>query len=298
METIFTRTRLITAQLLLAAALAPGAFADPDQGARPASPSAPPNGGVQRPGRLVSLAPSMTELLFALGAGPRVVGVSDHCDYPPEALALPRVGSFLLPVVESVLALRPDLVVTPPSPGNRNAVEAMMRAGVAVELVREGTLADLRWTIRGLGRRLGLEDQAAGLLERLEAEFARVPSGLGAPRPRVALVLTRRPLVLAGPASYLGELIELAGGENIANGAGGAWPRVGWEFLVASAPEVIIDLSMDGVGSAAALAAWKRHSGLPAVAEARVYAPETGLFARPGPRLGQAVIRLSKMIGR
>ncbi len=239
----------------------------------------------------------MTEILFALGAGTRVVGVSDHCDHPPEVASLPRVGSFLAPVVESVLALRPELVVTPPSPGNRNAVEALLRAGVAVEVVPEGTLADLKRAIGRLGGRLGLEAEAERLLARLAADLAALP-GVGAGRRRrVALVLTRRPLVIAGPASYLGELVELAGGENIASRRTGPWPRVGWEFLMATAPEVIVDLSMAGAGPVAAMSAWQRHSELPAVAAGRVYAPETGLFARPGPRLGEAARRLAGMIG-
>ena len=293
---------------MLAVVLAAGSFAagagtvpgssTAPSGAPAASRTTPLIGGDKAALRLVSLAPSMTEVLFALGAGPYVVGVSDHCDHPPEVAGLPRVGSFLLPVVESVLALEPDLVITPPSPGNRNAVEALIRAGVAVEVVGEGTIADLRYAIARLGSRLAMGPEAGRLLARLDAELAALPgAGTEQSRPRVALVLTRRPLVLAGPDSYLGELIELAGGDNIATAAGGPWPRVAWEFLVASAPEVIIDLSMDGVGSTAALKAWRDHGELPAVAGGRVHAPDTGLYARPGPRLGQAARGLAEMIG-
>src|SRR5207244_9438560 len=143
------------------------------------------------PARIVSLAPSITEIVYALGAGERLVGVCAQCDYPAAVASVPRVGGYLVPSVEVTLAARPDLVIAVPSPGNREAVRAVERAGVRVLVVRDRTLADLWDSIRGIAGALGLP--AAG--ERLVADVTR---RLGEVRARVADLPPRRVLVIVG----------------------------------------------------------------------------------------------------
>jgi iron complex transport system substrate-binding protein len=243
------------------------------------------------PSRVVSLVPAITETLFALGLGSRVVGVSAYCDYPPEASALPKVGSFSEPVAEAIVALHPDLVLTSPSPGNESAVRAIERSGVRVAVVRsDGGIAEVRQSILDVGRVVGSDIEAAGLVEAMDARLAAVRRrAADLERPAVAVVIGREPLVLAGPASYLGELVTLAGGANVADGVGGRWPRVGIEYLVTSAPQVLVDLSFSmgqpgrGVGEA-----WAGSSALPAVASGRVVRDDSSVMLRPGPRLGEA----------
>jgi len=246
------------------------------------------------PQRIVSLTPSVTETLFALGAGRRVVGVSSYCDYPPEVSSLPRVGTFLAPLVEQVIALQPDLVITSPSPGNKTAVEALERAGIGVSVVSEGSAsaADVRAAIRQTAALIDADIEAEALVASLDGTLLAIRAAVAdLPRPKVAVVVGYDPLILAGPQSYLGDLVAIAGGQNVVTDATAKWPRMSWEFLLAAAPEVIIDASSDneGMSEAESLARhWARFDGLPAVRDHRLYGPAGNLLLRPGPRLGDA----------
>lgn len=259
--------------------------------ARPAAADSP---AATPPSRIVSLVPAVTEILFALDLGPRVVGVSTYCDFPPEAAKLPKVGTFSEPVAEAIVALAPDLVLTSPSPGNEAAVRAIARTGVKVSVVHsEGGLEESLGAIREVAAAAGAGPKGEALVSsiegRLEALRARA---VGLPRPRVAVVIGREPLVLAGPASYLGEILTLVGGANVADAIGGRWPRVGLEFLVAAKPEVLIDLAaaMGETASAAEdpAAAWSELKSVPAVASGRVVVDRGSVMLRPGPRLADA----------
>ncbi len=257
----------------------------------------------EAPARIVSLSPGVTETLFALGARRRVVGVSDYCDYPSEVTTLPRVGSFLAPVVEAVIHLQPDLVITSPSPGNKNAVAALERAGLSVKVVEEGSasLAEARATIRAIASAVGLEIEGEALVASIDEILAREQRRVAdLEAVSVAIVVGYEPLVLAGAASYLGELIELVGGRNIASELKGKWPRTGWEFLLAARPEVIIDASAAegrGGGQRALAQRWMRYRDiLPAVAEGRVYGDGAALLLHPGARLGEQAALISRYL--
>lgn len=256
----------------------------------PASASAPEAPG---PARVVSLVPAITETLFALGLGPRLVGVSTYCDYPPPAGDLPKVGTFSSPVAEAIVALAPDLVLTSPSPGNESAVRAIERTGVKVTVVQsEGGLDEARSAMLEVAAAVGQAEAGARLVERIDRRLAAVAAAASSlDRPAVAVVVGREPLVLAGPGSYLGELVTLAGGHNVAEAIGGRWPRAGMEFLVVSAPQVIVDLSVsmgEAPATADLLESWSSLPSLPAVASGRVLADRASIMLRPGPRLAEA----------
>jgi iron complex transport system substrate-binding protein len=242
------------------------------------------------PERVVSLVPSVTETLFALGAGDLVVGVSNQCDYPERVAALPRVGGFLAPVIERVVSLQPDLVITSPSPGNQSGVNAIKAAGIRVLVVRDATLEQLNAAILQVAAAVGRLDEGRKVVDAIDAELEAVRARVaGLPRPPVALVVGHRPLVLAGPAGYLGELLNIAGARNVADEAGGAWPVVDPEFLVASAPEVLFDVGMGSEASSGdPLARWSGWPAMPALLKRRVYASDGDLLLRPGPRVGRA----------
>jgi iron complex transport system substrate-binding protein len=256
---------------------------------------------VTTPARIVSLVPAITETLFALEIGPRVVGVSAYCDHPPETRTLPKVGSFTEPVAETIVALRPDLVLTSPSPGNETTVRAIERTGVRVAVVQsEGGLREARSAILEVARAVGAAAAGEALVARIDARLDVVKqAAANLPRSTAAIVVGREPLVLAGPGSYLGELLALAGGTNVADGLGGRWPRVGMEFLVASRPEVLVDLSV-GMGDAPddedAAKAWASLPSLPAVASGRVLRDHDALMLRPGPRLADAAEALFRAL--
>lgn len=250
-----------------------------------------------KPGRIVSLAPAITETLFALGLGDRVIGVSTYCDYPAAALRLPKVGTFSEPVAEVIVSLKPDLVLTSPSPGNETSVRAIERAGVRVAVVRsEGGLAEARSAMLEVARAVGEEKAGERLVAGIDARLGALQTAAAAlDHPAAAVVIGREPLVLAGPSSYLGELLVLAGGTNITEKLGGRWPRVGIEFLVISAPQVLVDLSvsMEGEsGGGGGAADWQALASVPAVANGRVVTDRDAMMLRPGPRLADAAAAL------
>jgi len=258
-----------------------------------AAAAAPPPAAAASPTRIVSLVPAITETLFAIGLGPRVVGVSAYCDYPAEAAVLPKVGSFTEPVAEVIVSLAPDLVLTSPSPGNETAVKAIERSGVKVAVVQsEGTIREARAAMLEVAQIAGAPEAGRRLVADLDRRLAAVATAAKSlDRPKAAVVVGHEPLVLAGPGSYLGELLTLAGGVNVADEIGGRWPRAGMEFLVVSAPDVLVDLSvsMGETPRAEDLAkAWSSLPSLPAVANGRVVGDRASLMLRPGPRLAEA----------
>ncbi len=245
--------------------------------------------------RIVALAPSVTETLFAVGAGADVVGVSDLSDYPAEAKRIDRVGSYMKPNVEVVVAHRPDVVIAVPSPGNREAVEALVALGLHVVVVEEGpTLADVQAAIRRIGDEAGRSEAGRSLASRIAAEVDAVRRRVaGLPRRRTLLIVGENPLIAAGGENLLDELLTAAGAHNVA-AALGRWPRLSVEFLVSSAPEVIIDSSM-GDESGANLSFYD-GLGLDAVKAKRLYAIRIDEVLRPGPRVGEGLEKLARLV--
>lgn len=246
----------------------------------------------------MSLTPGVTETLFALGVGDRVVGVSRYCDYPPEAVTRPKVGTFLAPVVEAVAALGPDLVLTSPSPGNQEPVAAMQRANLRVVAVPEGSASvqEVLSSIRAIAAIVGAGDASERLIAGIETALAAATAKAdGRPPVATAIVVGHDPLVLAGPQSYLGELLVRTGGSNVAESLGGKWPRASWEILFAKQPQVIVDLSM-GSEAPAVAARWRQLADLPAVKSGRVYFDASLVLLHPGPRLGSQAVLLSRFL--
>jgi iron complex transport system substrate-binding protein len=255
----------------------------------------PPAQPADPPARVVSLAPSATEIVFALGAGERLVGVCAQCDFPPAAARLPRVGGYLAPSVEAVLATRPELVVAVPSPGNREAVRALERAGVRVEVVRDRTLADLWDAIGTLAQVLGVPEAGERLAADVRGRLERVRVRVAGREPRRVLVIVgHNPLVAVGGGTLQDELVTLAGGTNVAADAGAVWPTLALEVVVARAPEVIIDAAMGTEAGAQALFAGL--TTVPAVRDKRiVMLPDDAIF-RAGPRVPEAAAELAAAI--
>lgn len=255
--------------------------------ARPAPGAPPPAGASAR--RIVSLAPSVTEILFALGAGDRVVAVSSTCDRPSEVAALPRVGTWVSPSVEAILALSPDLVVAVPSPGNRDSVLRLRELGLRVEVVGESTLADAWDAMLRIGGWTGRETQARELVDRLHRELDEVRASVAGRKPRRTLfVVGHEPLVVAGEGPFVGEILRLAGGENVAASTARPWPRLSIESVVALSPEVIVDAAMGSEAGEAATSWWSKWASVAAVHDRRVRSPSSDAMLRPGPRLGEA----------
>jgi cobalamin transport system substrate-binding protein len=245
--------------------------------------------------RIVSLAPSVTETLFAVGAGGEVVGTTDLSDFPPEAKAIDRVGSYMKPNVEVVVAHRPDVVIAVPSPGNREPVEALMTLGLRVVMVAEGpSVADVLASIRAIAAEAGREEQGAALAARLAERIDAVRRRCaGLPRRRALMVVGQSPLVAVGDGNLLDELLRAAGAENVAAGLG-QWPRLSVEFLVKTSPDVIVDSSM-GDESGADLSFY-RELGLAAARRGELHAIRLDEILRPGPRLAEGLEKLARLV--
>lgn len=244
--------------------------------------------------RIVSLAPSITETLFAVGAGAEIVGVSDHCDWPPRARALPRVGSYLQPNVEAVLARRPDLVLAVPSPGNREPIEALEALGLRVVVVREGpALADVLGSIVTIGEASGHAAAAVPLVAGIRRHIAAVEARVSrAPRRRVLAVLGRNPLVAAGEGTLLDDCLRRAGAENVAVGLG-AWPRISMEYVVKTSPDVILEPAMGGAPADPTF--WTRL-GLAAPGHGTIVTLKLDELLRPGPRIADGIEKLARLV--
>lgn len=235
--------------------------------------------------RVVTLAPSLTEMVLAMGAGGTLVGVS-RFDVDKAVAALPRVGGFVDPSVEAVIALKPDLVLVQPGPGNQRPVERMAELGVPVLLLPLHTVADTLAALRAVGQALGRGKEAEALISRIEATRTRIrEAAKKLPTPRVLLVYGFEPLVVAGPGSFADELLRDAGAVNVAADAGSAYPVYSVERAVRARPDVVVDAADVDVGK-------EKIQALPGLAEARWVQVPTLALLQPGPSLGRGLEEL------
>ena len=256
--------------------------------ARPAGQGGREGDGLPRPvmsQRIVALSPSSAELLFALGLGPRVVGVSDFCDWPPEARRLPSVGSFINPSLEAVAALRPDLCVVAASGVKRSSLERLRELGIDVRTCEAKTVVGM---IDGVARLAGWcgvpeagERLSGELVARLEGVRAAVA---GLRRPRVFLQLSCGSLYTAGGGSLQGDLIAEAGGVNVAAAIPGPYPRLSLEQVLTLAPDVILVACDDAAAFNRERRRWLALP-IPAAHTGAVYRLRVDTIQRPGPRL-------------
>lgn len=253
-------------------------------------------GAVASPARVVSLAPSVTETLFALGEGSAVVGVSRYCDYPPAAARLPRVGTFLTPNVEAIAALRPTLIIGPGLSSNRRQVRALKAMGYATMTVDDDSLAGIEQSIESVGVRTGHAEAARRLLATIDARIDTVRARLKDVQPRTVVMLVgHQPTVAVGRGTFLDDLLRLAGADNIADLARQSWPHLSLEYIIAMRPEVILDGQM-GSDAGTPGGFWSRYPTIPAVRDHRVFGYPDDPVLHPGPRVAQTLEILARRI--
>jgi cobalamin transport system substrate-binding protein len=251
--------------------------------------------GAGAPRRIVSLNPSLTAILVALGAQDALVGVdSFSAREQPEVAGLPTVGGLYNPSLEAVVALAPDLVVFVPTAEQRDFQRRLAELEVGAEAFDPLSFEDVLATILRLGARVGREAAARERVAAIRtARRAAEERAAGLPRLRTVLVLQREPLFVVGRGSFVDEMLGAAGAENLGRAFSEPWPRVTQEWLLAAAPEVIIDGS-DVSGDAAAY--WEKWPSLPAVRGGRVVAVPQGSVALPGPWLDRSLERLAAVL--
>jgi iron complex transport system substrate-binding protein len=255
----------------------------------------PAHAGEAPPRKIVSLAPSVTETLFALGLGDRLVGVTTYCDYPAEAKKLPKVGDFMNPSLEAVLAKKPDLVLGVTGATDPVKAKEMERLGLKVVLVSVSNLKDILASARSIADLLGNGKAGEKLAAKIAAQVEEVKKKVSpAPRRSVLLVVGFQPLIAVGGKNFIDELITLGGGENIAGGAAQPWLNVPDELVVARAPQVIIEAGMGSERESGKR--WSDLKSVPAVRERRIYSYPSDKILRPGPRFGEALVEIARLI--
>jgi iron complex transport system substrate-binding protein len=248
------------------------------------------------PQRIISLVPSVTEVIFALGGEEKLVGVTDYCDFPPAAKQKPKVGSMLSPSLEVIVSSRPDVVIATDSGNRKETMAEIERLGIPVFIVNPNSLQELMIAIGKLGELTGRDAAVspliAGLTRRIDAVASAVRSY---PRPKVLYVLWPDPLIVPGRGSHLSELIELAGGTSVTSDDPQAHPRYSLEAAIVKAPEVIVLAShSNGV---APHSRWRWGSlAVPAAQSGRIYTVDGSILHRVAPRLIDGLEQLARLL--
>jgi iron complex transport system substrate-binding protein len=246
------------------------------------------------------MSPNLTQTIFALGADDMLVGVDDYSIYPDKARSLPKMGNFLNPTLETIIAAKPDLVLIVNT--DENMKQMLSSAGLRIESFGNDSIPDILESIDRLGRLLDREDEAKALIDNFNAVKNRVDALLeGVPLTKVVLVAGRNPgrlqdIYVAG-SSFMGSLLSTAGGENVFGDLGIPWPEVSIESLIGTDPDVIIDSTLSKGATEeefdALLANWQVLPTLRAVSEGRVIVPREGWWQIPGPYIGDTILLLA-----
>ena len=249
------------------------------------------------PRRVLSLAPSLTEMLFAIGLDEQIVGVTNFCNYPPAAAGKPKVG-YTQPNLESLLALRPDMVAAPGELLRADVLAKLEALKVPTFIFEAKSLEHILAHIHTLGRIFERSSAADVLTRHMRERIAEVSRRVETvERKRVLYVLSSHPLITVGPDSYIHQMIELAGGINVAAGTSGAYPRLSMETVLENDPEILVF----PVGSTESVPeheqqTWKRWTGLSAVQHHRLHVVSSDALNRPGPRVVDGLEQLAQVI--
>ncbi len=246
-----------------------------------------------RPRRIVSLSPATTEILFALGAGPRLVGRTHWDAVPAAALTVPDLGDGIRPNVEAILAARPDLVVLYASEENRAAAAAVRAAGVRVVTLRMNLIAEFRRATTVLGALVGEDSAARVVTDSVTRTLERVRAATRAlPQPAVFMPAYQTPLLTIGGGSFLSELVTIAGGRNVFEDFTSPSPQISFEEVLRRNPDVMLT----NPSVVTALQSEPRWRALPAWRAGRVLIWDTLLVTRPGVKLGEAAVALARLL--
>jgi iron complex transport system substrate-binding protein len=249
------------------------------------------------PRRVLSLAPSLTEMLCAIGLDEQIVGVTNFCNYPPAAAGKPKVG-YTQPNLESLLALSPDMVAAPGELLRADVLAKLEALKVPTFIFEAKSLEHVLAHIHTLGRIFERSTAADALTRHMRERIAEVSRRVQTvERKRVLYVLSSHPLITVGPNSYIHQMIELAGGINVAAGTSGAYPRLSMETVLEKDPEILVF----PVGSTESVPeheqqTWKRWTGLSAVQHHRLHVVSSDALNRPGPRVVDGLEQLAQVI--
>jgi len=248
--------------------------------------------------RIVSLAPSLTETLFALGAAERIAGVTDYCDYPPAALAKPKVGGAINPSLEQIVALQPDVVLATRALNRRETVEALERLGIAVYATDPRSVEDTLESTRRLAALIGADEAGERLVTSLRARLEELGRRLAGRAPkRVLFIVWHDPLVSIGRETFLADALRRAGAESVVETTQD-WPRLNLEEVIRLQPDYLVFASAHAAGIEQTHDELRSRPGwrkLRAVVERHI-AVVSDAVNRPAPRLVDAIEELARQL--
>lgn len=250
----------------------------------------------KKPERIVSLAPSNTENLFALGLGDKIIGVTDYCNYPPEALNKTKIGGFTTINIEKILELNPDLVVAAYGNGQQN-VETMKNLGLMVVAFNPKSIKDIEKDILILGKITGKEEKAKEIIDFMEKKVNESRNEFKK-KPKVMHILWHDPIWVSGSDTFINEIIRIAGGENAFSDLKG-WKIVSKEDIISRSPEVILVSSGSGMGGKGKnyIYEWViKELDIDAVRKGHVYLVDADLISRPSYRIVFALENVSSIL--
>lgn len=250
------------------------------------------------PKRIIALAPSITEIIFALGQQDRLKGTTQFSNYPAEAAKLPKVGSYVRLDLERIVALNPDLCIAIKDGNPKGIIDRLQSLNIPVFAVNPRNLESMIQTIQKIGSLLNASQKANTLVKDMRSRIQKVDALVSRidRRPRVFIQIGISPIISAGTNTFIHELIVRAGGINVAAG-NRAYPHFSREQVLALAPDVLIITSMARSGAfEKAKADWNRLSHMPAVREKRIYTVNSDVFDRPSPRLLDALEILTRLL--
>ncbi|HEV7844274.1 MAG TPA: cobalamin-binding protein [Pyrinomonadaceae bacterium] len=250
-----------------------------------------------RPERIITLAPNLTEIIYAVGAGPRLVGNTTFCDYPAEARQVVKVGDTLHPSIERIIALRPQLILVSTASQLEAFTQQLDEQNIAVYVTDPHDLDGVFHSIEVIGELVDEREKAASLVSSLRARAASVEEKVGKENPvSVFYQLSGEPLYTAGRDSFITDLVRRAGGVSVTADVPGAWPRYSDEAALAARPDVVIMATGDSMGAQANAEVAQPLRRSPAALNNRVYKINGDFLSRPGPRLVDGLEQMARAL--
>lgn len=252
------------------------------------------------PKRIVSLAPSITEILFALNLGEQVVGVTSYCNYPAQATKIKQVSDTLHPNLEMIISLKPDLVLISTASQLEQFMAKLSEIGIPVFVIKSQSVEGVLSSIELVGQVTDRKIQAKNLVDSLENRLEKVKEqGQGQTPPKVFFIVGTEPLITAGKGAFVTDLINLAGGKSISDDVETEWPAYSIESVIARSPEIILlpgghNFDINDTESAKALLP-KGLEATPAVIKKKTYQIDGDLILRPGPRIVDGLEQMAKL---
>jgi iron complex transport system substrate-binding protein len=250
------------------------------------------------PRRIISLAPNITEILFDLGLEEEIVGVSIHCNFPEKAKTRVRVGSYISLDFETIISLKPDLIIATGAGNTREMVERLEKLGFHTYVIYPKNVDGILLSIDHIGQVVGRKKEAATIINDMTTRREKIKElTQGLPQPRVFLQIGEAPIVTVGKGSFADDLIRLAGGRNVAGDEKKMYPRFGMEEILKRAPEVIIISSMNPKGDyQKVFQDWTRWKTIPAVKNGRIHLIDSDLIDRPSPRIVDGLEEIARIL--